>query len=52
VSKDGFFLYDHHIEKIYEGEVKKCGNGAHVSVPKAYKGKKAYIVIRDTENPV
>jgi putative transposon-encoded protein len=52
VSRDGFYLYDHYIEKIYESEVKKCGNGAHVSIPKAYVGKKAYIVIRDTESPV
>lgn len=52
VDKTGLYLYDHHIEKIYESEIKKCGNGAHVSVPLAYLGKKAYIVIRDTESPV
>ena len=50
-SRKGFYLYDYHIEKIYESEIKKCGNGTYVSIPKAFVGRKAYIVIRDTENP-
>lgn len=47
-----FSLDDFQILKICDGIVKKCGNGAHVSVPLAYLGKKAYIVIRETESPV
>lgn len=32
-------------KEIYEEDIKKLGNGAYISVPKKYIGKKATIVI-------
>ena len=44
-----FNIEDDEIETIFEGTIKKCGNAAHIGVPRAYLGKEAYVAIRDTK---
>jgi len=34
------------VEEILEGSVKEIGSGAMVLVPKRYRGKKVYIVVK------
>jgi len=45
IENQKLFLQDN-IEEILEGQVKKIGSGAMVLVPKRYRGKKVYIVVK------
>lgn len=44
-----FHIKDDDIVMVYEKKVTKYGNGAKVDAPKRYLGKRAYVVIVESQ---